>query len=321
MKTSPLVTFVIFAYNQEKFIHDSIQGALRQTYSPLEIIISDDASTDSTFSIIKHEVAAYRGKHHVRVNRNKKNLGLIAHVNKLFNISTGDLIIASAGDDISFPNRTSEIVKNFISFGKPLLIHSKAYEIDKHGSRLGTEAPNVKLRRQLSLAEACTSDSIYLGASAAWSKELFEKYGNIDYKMAYEDLVLGFRAIVEDSIHYIDKPLLAYRVGGGLCPEIGKSIRISEVLKVRKNMAEVMVDTLSQREKDIRLSNLSKKKKYLNINKKELFKWSILLNLYRGEASLSSLSLENFLLVIDLILHELMFFGRWYLLYFSRYFF
>ena len=48
----PLITFALFAYNQEKYIEEAVQGAFLQTYSPLEIILSDDGSTDRTFEII-----------------------------------------------------------------------------------------------------------------------------------------------------------------------------------------------------------------------------------------------------------------------------
>ena len=49
----PLITFLLVSYNQEAYIREAIEGALAQTYSPLEIVISDDCSSDATFSLIK----------------------------------------------------------------------------------------------------------------------------------------------------------------------------------------------------------------------------------------------------------------------------
>jgi len=38
----PLLTFALFGYNQEQYIREAVEGAFAQTYSPLEIILSDD---------------------------------------------------------------------------------------------------------------------------------------------------------------------------------------------------------------------------------------------------------------------------------------
>ena len=44
----PRVTLAVIAYNQERFIREAIEGAFAQTYQPLEIILSDDCSSDRT---------------------------------------------------------------------------------------------------------------------------------------------------------------------------------------------------------------------------------------------------------------------------------
>ena len=59
--SNPLISFVLLAYKQEKYIREAVEGAFAQTYSPLEIILSDDASPDGTFEIIQEMAAAYQG--------------------------------------------------------------------------------------------------------------------------------------------------------------------------------------------------------------------------------------------------------------------
>ena len=56
----PLVSFVVLCYNQESFIREAFNSALLQTYSPLEIIVSDDCSTDGTFDVVQ-QMANDRG--------------------------------------------------------------------------------------------------------------------------------------------------------------------------------------------------------------------------------------------------------------------
>src|SRR4051812_14455329 len=71
----PLVTFVLFSYNQERYIREAVAGALAQTYQPLKIVISDDCSTDRTFEIVREMASAYTGPHKIVLRRNPKNLG------------------------------------------------------------------------------------------------------------------------------------------------------------------------------------------------------------------------------------------------------
>jgi glycosyltransferase involved in cell wall biosynthesis len=52
------VSFVVFAYNQERFIAEAVKGAFGQTYEPLQIVLSDDCSTDDTFRVMQALAAA-----------------------------------------------------------------------------------------------------------------------------------------------------------------------------------------------------------------------------------------------------------------------
>ncbi|RYZ52291.1 MAG: glycosyltransferase [Sphingobacteriales bacterium] len=115
MKEMPLVTFALFAFNQENYIEEAVEGAFSQTYSPLEIILSDDCSTDRTFEILEEKVLSYTGPHKVRLNRNVPNVGLIAHVTKVQEMATGAFIVTAAGDDISMPDRVAELVEVWLS--------------------------------------------------------------------------------------------------------------------------------------------------------------------------------------------------------------
>ena len=121
IQEKPLVTISMAAYNQERFIRDSVRGVLAQTYEPLEIVISDDHSTDRTWEIINEEVAAYKasgGIHkNIVLNRNERNLGIALHSNVISALEHGVLRVANAGDDISFPNRVERIVEEWVKDG------------------------------------------------------------------------------------------------------------------------------------------------------------------------------------------------------------
>ena len=69
------VTLGIFTYNQEKYIKQCILSAVALKYDNLEIIISDDCSTDNTFEVIQDTVSSIQTDHQIVINRNERNLG------------------------------------------------------------------------------------------------------------------------------------------------------------------------------------------------------------------------------------------------------
>jgi cellulose synthase/poly-beta-1,6-N-acetylglucosamine synthase-like glycosyltransferase len=79
----PLVSMLLIAYRQPDTVREAIEGALAQTYSPLEIIISDDASGDDTYAQMQAAVADYHGPHKIIMNRNQVNMGIGAHLSHL----------------------------------------------------------------------------------------------------------------------------------------------------------------------------------------------------------------------------------------------
>jgi glycosyltransferase involved in cell wall biosynthesis len=106
---NPLVTFALFAYNQENFIREAVEGALAQTYSPLEIILSDDCSSDDTYNIIQKMAREYKGPHKVVVRQSSQNQGLVNHIAAVIDLSDSEIIVMAAGDDVSLPNRAGAL--------------------------------------------------------------------------------------------------------------------------------------------------------------------------------------------------------------------
>lgn len=220
----PLVTFALLTYNQEKYIREAVEGAFAQTYGPLEIILSDDSSTDSTFEIMEEMVAGYKGPHKVILNRNEINLGLGKHVNNIVNISLGELIVAAAGDDISLPNRTNLLFDAWIENGKPLVICSGFKKIDEYGVDIPFDRStmNPDWLSKLSSLDFESSQALILeflrwklpglyGSTSCWSRELFRKYPPLSGDVWYEDRVFFLRALLEKKLAYIQDELVFYR--------------------------------------------------------------------------------------------------------------
>lgn len=251
----PLVTFALFTYNQEAFVGAAVEAALAQDYSPLEIIISDDCSSDGTFPIVEEMMRGYRGPHVVRLNRNQSNLGLVEHVNVIFRLARGEFIVAAAGDDISMPSRVTCLAGVFAQ-RQPLVIHSAVLRMDETGHELGVLEPPMRHDCK-PLAAVASELTLYIGATGAWNRKLLTQFGPIHYKNAYEDLVFGFRAALCQSIAYVDLPLVKYRVGSGMST---RGVRAQAGLRLHRSdrvrFLSMGLDVYKQRNADVEAAHL-----------------------------------------------------------------
>ena len=209
-----LFTLVLFTYNQEKFIAEAVKAVLHQQCNPIEILITDDNSSDKTFDIVKEYVKNYKGPHKIILNQNEKNLRLLKQIDIAHQIASGEVIIAAAGDDISLPNRCQKIIDCFKK-ENPLLVFSYANVIDENGNKASRSFKNSTLYRTKNIYKVARSGKLYIGATAAWHRNFYEKYGPIN-EGAYVDLVLGFRAALEGKYSILNEPLVTYRLGGGI---------------------------------------------------------------------------------------------------------
>lgn len=105
MKDSPKVSLLIVSYNQQEYIEEAILGALSQDYGNLEIVIADDCSLDSTYSIVSKYAQEYPGR--IVCNQNARNLGITGNCNVGLSLCTGSLIAIQGGDDVMFDDKIS----------------------------------------------------------------------------------------------------------------------------------------------------------------------------------------------------------------------
>lgn len=216
----PLVSFCILAYNQEEYIKDAILGAANQKYPNLEIIISDDNSTDKTFEIINQTVNEIKNTcpHTIRINKNTPNLGIREHCNKvLYELAKGDIMLLAGGDDISLPERTSESVKFFQTYPKVQSLSFSSKQVDKNLSPIENNEQDITPEdfSIFTLEDYIRFKNflIFSGDSRALRREVIEKFPPLKYSRA-EDIYLFVRSLILGSIVYIRKPLVLRRVHG-----------------------------------------------------------------------------------------------------------
>ncbi|QEQ01508.1 glycosyltransferase [Thermosynechococcus sp. CL-1] len=216
----PLVTFAVFAYNQEQFIREAIEGAFSQTYEPLEIILSDDCSSDRTFEIMQEMVANYRGKHQVRARRNPHNTGTLDHLLIVAKEAKGQLLVVAAGDDVSLPHRTETLVNHWIK--NPCHALCSGYnEIDDEGNLIAENKRLQYVEYRQSYYRNCLKPKRFenqkvrgiAGASAAYDIRIIQKLPLSNQNILIEDLFMSHIINLEGgSIEWIQVPLINHRI-------------------------------------------------------------------------------------------------------------
>lgn len=213
---------VVFCYNQENYIKESIESCLKQDYDNLELIISDDASQDKTSEIIKDIIENYKGSAKIKYNKNKENLGIGRHFNFIMqNLVNSELVVMAAGDDISEKNRVSRIVDEWIKNNKPSLVAHNLIEINEHGNKIQCfRTIQYKLQRNRALTNNTYALLQYLkfhqpipflGAAVAYKTNTYRKFNDHITFPDYEDHLMYFRALLSDGAHYFDEKLIRYR--------------------------------------------------------------------------------------------------------------
>lgn len=108
MSGSPLVSICIPIYNGEKYIEETLNCVVNQTYSNLEIVISDNCSTDNSIALINKF-----NDPRIKIYSNSTNQGLIYNFKKVFTYATGKYIAFLGADDLMELTSVEEAVAIF----------------------------------------------------------------------------------------------------------------------------------------------------------------------------------------------------------------
>jgi glycosyltransferase involved in cell wall biosynthesis len=190
----PLVSVICLCFNQERFVRESIESVLNQSYPDIELIIVDDASTDSSAEII-HEIV--RENPSVKFVPLKKNIGNCAAFNKGFGLSQGAYIIDLAADDILLRERIERGVEAFVKSGEPYGVNfSDAEWINETGAHLYNHSdrfPNDSVP-QGDVYRELISRFFICSPTVMFKREVMELLGGYDETLMYEDFDFWIRS-------------------------------------------------------------------------------------------------------------------------------
>lgn len=126
-----LVSIGLPVFNGERFLEQAVDSLLQQTYRNIELIISDNASTDTTQDICQRYAAADR---RVRYSRLDENIGGVPNANRVFSLATGTYYMWAADDDIWQPTYVEQCVQQLERDAGAVLVCSEMAIIDETGA-------------------------------------------------------------------------------------------------------------------------------------------------------------------------------------------
>lgn len=182
MQKKVILRILLSIHNNERFVRDAILSILTQTYRDFELLIVNDASTDSTPEILQ-ELA--QNDVRIRILTNSTNLGLTKSLSSALKKTRGELIARMDADDIALPHRLEKQLA-FLNAHPDIDMVGTAYEwIDEHGNVIGT--PNV-VTDPTTLQRRLIRTNPFLHSSILIRRSILERVGGYDttYKKAQD---------------------------------------------------------------------------------------------------------------------------------------
>lgn len=200
MKNTPLISIILPVYNGEKYLAQSIESCLNQTYKNIELIIVNDCSIDSSL-----EIAEYYAKidNRVRVISNIENKRLPASLNIGHYSAFGDYLTWTSDDNIYNLNAIKVLVEA-VEFNNVDVVYSNISLINNNGE--------VISRKNLANFENLIFGN-FVGSCFLYKKEVFKKNDGYNENLfLVEDYDFWLRASLHSKFYHLKEDLYNYRV-------------------------------------------------------------------------------------------------------------
>lgn len=228
MTARPLVSVIVVACNSSRYVRDTLDSVLAQTYDRLELIVTDDASTDDTVSIAERWLSVH-GSRFVSssVVRSAVNTGIAGNCNRALARAGGEWIKLIAADDLLLPDCLELGIRQAAFEPAAAVIFSRMKTIDEHGELRGEYAypasffayPPERQLRHLLHRNCLAAPTALIRMTDLGEMGLFDE----DYPML-EDLPLWVKMLERGKrLSGLAVPTVCYRVHQSLVyPVIGK---------------------------------------------------------------------------------------------------
>ena len=207
----PLVSVVCLCYNHAHYVKEALQSVFGQTYTNLQVIVVDDASSDQSAGVISRAIT---GRSNVTFIPLAENVGNCRAFNLGLKHASGSFIIDLAADDVLLPHRIQRGVEGLlqednrvgVQFGDAELIDSAGKHIGYHSDRFPhTAVPQGDIYVDVIARYFINSPTMLV------RKEVFELLNGYDETLAYEDFDFWVRAARQFHFQYLPEVLVKNR--------------------------------------------------------------------------------------------------------------
>ena len=210
----PLVSICCLAYNQEKYIKQTLEGILMQkTDFPYEIIIHDDASTDNTSKIILDYEKKYPSIIRTIIQEeNQFSKGNKCALN-LFKEAKGKYIAFCEGDDYWIdPKKLQKQIEFLLSHQECSLYAHFVKKYIEDQKKYSRTIPPIKIKKINNLIDVLKYSGLIPSLSMVFKTEIIHNLPEVYYQVPYEDLMLKVLCAEKGKIGLINEVMGIYRI-------------------------------------------------------------------------------------------------------------
>ena len=202
----PLVSLIITSYNRAEMIPKAIKSALKQTYPNLEIIISDNCSTDGTHEIITSFAADSR----IRYSRNEVNIGMLPNFRKAaYELASGEFITFLSSDDVlADPNFITSAIMLVNKDPEISLVFSRSQLTGHNGEVFSTTALHPYFEKEIwegrdVFFNAINNNTLSWGGTILRKTE-FERVQSLKAGYINSDIDTNYKIMIDSKVGFIN---------------------------------------------------------------------------------------------------------------------
>jgi glycosyltransferase involved in cell wall biosynthesis len=192
-------------------VEKAIDTVMTQTYRPIELLVVDDGSSDKTLEAIQEAHQRWRGAFFYETQANR---GVNSTLNDLIRRSTGKYVCLFSSDDWMLPDKTKIQVEYLEKHPEVGMVYSGSLRFNRKTNRLGPNILKEKAPPSGWIFAKLLQEDFIVAVSNLIRKSCLEEAGFLDEHSVVSDWDQWLRIASRYQIHYIDKPLVVYRVHG-----------------------------------------------------------------------------------------------------------